>query len=55
MNVVMTGDGRLVEVQATAERDPFSRELLDSLLDLAAGGIEELTSAQAEAAAAPAE
>ena len=54
MNVVMTGDGRLVEVQATAERDPFSRELLDSLLDLAAGGIEELTAAQGEAAAAPA-
>jgi ribonuclease PH len=45
----MTGDGRLVEVQATAERDPFSRELLDSLLDLAAGGIAELTAAQAEA------
>ena len=40
MNVVMTGDGRLVEVQATAERDPFSRERLDALLDLAAGGIE---------------
>ena len=39
MNVVMAGDGRLVEVQATAERDPFSRELLDELLDLAAGGI----------------
>ena len=53
MNVVMTGDGRLVEVQATAERDPFSRELLDALLDLAAGGIAELTAAQAEAAAAP--
>jgi ribonuclease PH len=53
MNVVMTGDGRLVEVQATAERDPFSRELLDSLLDLAAGGIETLTAAQMEAAAAP--
>ena len=53
MNVVMTGDGRLVEVQATAERDPFSRELLDALLDLAAGGIDELTAAQAEAAAAP--
>jgi ribonuclease PH len=50
----MTGDGRLVEVQATAERDPFSRELLDSLLDLAAGGIDELTSAQADAATAPA-
>ncbi|HYI75709.1 MAG TPA: ribonuclease PH [Gaiellaceae bacterium] len=55
MNVVMTGDGRLVEVQATAERDPFSRELLDSLLDLAAGGIESLTAAQGEAATAPVE
>ena len=53
MNVVMTGEGDLVEVQATAERDPFSRELLDQLLDLAAGGIEELTAAQLEAAAAP--
>ncbi|MBA3333117.1 MAG: ribonuclease PH [Actinobacteria bacterium] len=53
MNVVMTGEGALVEVQATAERDPFSRELLDQLLDLAAGGIEELTVAQAAAAAAP--
>ncbi len=51
MNVVMTGDGALVEVQATAERDPFSRELLDELLDLAAGGIEELTTAQLDAAA----
>ncbi len=51
MNVVMTGDGRLVEVQATAERDPFSRELLDSLLDLAAGGIEKLRAAQDEAVA----
>ena len=53
MNVVMTGEGLLVEVQATAERDPFSRELLDRLLDLAAGGIEDLTSAQQDAAAAP--
>jgi ribonuclease PH len=53
MNVVMTGDGRLVEVQATAEKDPFSRELLDSLLDLAAGGIEMLTAAQLDVAAAP--
>ena len=40
MNVVMTADGRLVEVQATAERDPFTRDELDALLDLAAGGIE---------------
>jgi ribonuclease PH len=53
MNVVMTGEGALVEVQATAERDPFSRELLDELLDLAAGGVDTLTGAQAEAAAAP--
>jgi ribonuclease PH len=52
MNVVMTADGRLVEVQATAERDPFSRELLDGLLDLAAGGIEEIMVAQNEAIAA---
>ena len=51
MNVVMTGDGRLVEVQATAERDPFSRELLDQLLDLAAVGIAELRVAQDEAIA----
>ena len=51
MNVVMTGDGRLVEVQATAERDPFSRELLDELLDLAAGGVAELRAAQDEAIA----
>src|SRR5215467_10819476 len=46
MNVVMTGDGRLVEVQATAEREPFTRELLGELLDLAAGGVGELRTAQ---------
>ena len=51
MNVVMTGDGRLIEVQATAERDPFSRELLDQLLDLAAVGIAELRIAQDDAVA----
>ena len=49
MNVVMTGDGRLVEVQATAEREPFDRALLDQLLDLAAGGITQLVVAQREA------
>ena len=53
MNVVMTADGRLVEVQATAERDPFSRELLDELLDLAAGGIAQLEAAQRDACEAP--
>jgi len=52
MNVVMTADGRLVEVQATAERDPFSRDLLDELLDLASGGIEVIMVAQNEAIAA---
>jgi len=51
MNVVMTGDGRLVEVQATAERDPFARETLDELLELAAGGIAEIGTLQAEAVA----
>ena len=50
MNVVMTGDGRLVEVQATAEKAPFTREQLDALLELAAGGIEEIALSQAEAA-----
>jgi ribonuclease PH len=50
MNVAMTGDARLVEVQATAEQAPFSRELLDELLELAAGGIEEIAAAQREAA-----
>ena len=51
MNVVMTGDGRLVEVQATAEQDPFTRELLDELLDLAGGGIETIADAQSDAIA----
>jgi ribonuclease PH len=46
MNVVMRGDGRLIEVQATAERDAFSREQLDKLIDLAAAGIEQLAVAQ---------
>ena len=49
MNVVMTGDGGLVEVQATGERTPLSRASLDDLLALAAGGIEDLRAAQAEA------
>jgi ribonuclease PH len=49
MNVVMTGDGGLVEVQATAERTPLSRASLDELLALAGGGIERLRAAQEEA------
>ncbi len=45
-NVVMTGDGGLVEVQATAERTPLSRASLDELLSLAEGGIRALRAAQ---------
>jgi ribonuclease PH len=51
MNVVMTGDGRLIEVQATAEAQPFTRAQLDALVELAAGGIERITSEQREAVA----
>jgi ribonuclease PH len=50
MNVVMTGDGGLVEVQATGERIPFSHASLDELLRLAAAGIESLRACQLEAA-----
>jgi ribonuclease PH len=49
MNVVMTGAGRLVEVQATAERAPFDRAELDELLDLAAAGIAKIGEAQEQA------
>ena len=52
MNVVMTGDGGLVEVQATAERTPLSRAHLDDLLALAQDGIESLKAIQAAAAGA---
>jgi ribonuclease PH len=51
-NVVMTGDGGLVEVQATAERTPLSRAHLDELLALAQSGIDELRAAQEAALAA---
>ncbi len=49
MNVVMTGDGRLVEVQATAEGAPFTREELDELLELASVGIAKIAEAQESA------
>jgi ribonuclease PH len=51
MNVVMTGAGGLVEVQATAEKTAFAREELDSMLDLAHEGIETITRAQQDALA----
>ncbi|AJE82825.1 ribonuclease PH [Streptomyces albus] len=46
MNVVCTGDGRFVEVQGTAEAEPFAREELDALLDLAVTGCGELAALQ---------
>lgn len=49
MNVVATSDGRLVEVQGTAEGEPFGRDDLDALLDLAVAGCEELFELQREA------
>ncbi len=49
MNVVVTGGGELVEVQATAEGDPFSRATLDGLLDLASAGAASLRDAQTAA------
>jgi ribonuclease PH len=51
MNVVMTGDGRFVEVQGTAEGEPFDRAELDDLLELAARGCAELTRRQLQALA----
>ena len=49
MNVVMTGAGRLVEVQGTGEEATFSREELNALLDLDSSGIDQLISLQREA------
>ena len=49
MNVVMNRDGRFIEVQGTAEHQPFDRTMLNRLLDLAAGGIGELLRMQGSA------
>jgi len=46
LNVVMTGDGRLIEVQGTAEKEPFSQDEFEVLISLAASGISELTRRQ---------
>ena len=51
MNVVCTGDGRFIEVQGTAEREPFSREQMDELLELAGSGIGSLIRVQQQALA----
>jgi len=49
MNVICTGDGRFIEVQGTAEREPFSRAQMDELFALAERGIEILIQVQREA------
>ncbi|MBO0808793.1 MAG: ribonuclease PH, partial [Actinobacteria bacterium] len=49
MNVVCTADGEFVEIQGTAEREPFSRDMLGRLLDLATGGCAELARLQRDA------
>jgi len=51
MNVVMTGNGGFVEIQGTAEGEPFARETMNQMLDLAAKGIQELAKLQAQALA----
>ena len=48
LNVVMTGEGHFVEVQGTAEGDPFERSAMDAMLDLAIKGVEELLHIQSE-------
>jgi ribonuclease PH len=53
MNVVCTGQGDFVEVQGTAEREPFSRDLLNQLLDLAVAGCGQLTELQLAALSRP--
>jgi ribonuclease PH len=50
-NVVMTDAGQFVEVQGTAEHRPFSRDAMNQLVDLAAGGIRELMALQQQAIA----
>jgi ribonuclease PH len=49
MNVVMTGSGGIVELQGTAEGEPFTRAQMEQLTDLAAAGIEQLIAAQKNA------
>jgi ribonuclease PH len=53
MNVVMCGDGRLVEVQGTAEDEPFTRAQLDELVDMASGGIATIVELQREMVSVP--
>ncbi|MCV4871667.1 ribonuclease PH, partial [Escherichia coli] len=49
MNIVCTGSGKFIEIQGTAEREPFSREQMDQMLTLAENGIKQLFTIQREA------
>jgi len=51
MNIVCTGEGKYIEVQGTAEGEPFDRALLDKLLDLGANGCKQIAALQAQALA----
>jgi ribonuclease PH len=51
MNIVCTGDGNFIEVQGTAEGEPFDRTLLNQLLDLGVAGCKQLTKLQVDALA----
>jgi ribonuclease PH len=51
MNIVCTGDGNFIEVQGTAEGEPFDRALLNQILDLGAAGCAQLTKLQVAALA----
>jgi ribonuclease PH len=53
MNVVMTGAGNFVEIQGTAEKVPFTRAQMSTLLDLSGKGVAELISLQRKALATP--
>src|SRR5881394_518423 len=55
MNIVCTGDGRFIEVQGTAEREPFSRAQMDELVELGRRGIDALIGMQKEIIAATGE
>jgi len=46
MNIIMTGSGKFIEIQGTAERNPFSKNQLEELFDLGKKGIKELVSIQ---------
>jgi ribonuclease PH len=53
VNVVLSGDGRLIEVQSTAEGERFTRDQLEEMLDLATLGIEQILEAQRDAVETP--